>query len=1004
MQWSRLLSSLLLLSGCGQSTESGPLSPEESMASFQHLGDVRIEIFAAEPYVRDPVDLVFDEEGRAFVAEMLDYPYDPPPGQPPRSRIRVLEDRDGDGRVDHSVVFADGLLQLKGLALWDGGVIASAAPDLLYFKDTDGDLRADVRRVLYTGFEVGQPQGRVSNLRYSLDNWIYVSNDGHPGLVRSPDRPGAGPVSVLGTDFRFHPGRGAFEAASGAARFGQTFDDWGNRFVTRTGTHVLHVLLPRRYLERNPYLAAPRDIIRDVSDHDGRIYSRTSPEKWRELRTRVRQERSDEMGLGRTRQVQGFFTGATGGTVYSGDRLPPSYRGNLFTGGVAGNLVHRDLLAPSGISFVARRAPEEGQREFLSSTDPWFRPVQFTTGWDGNLYIVDFYRKLVEDPESIPEPIKRNLDFYAGTDRGRIYRIVPARDPGPAPSKPSLTGMDPKNLVRLLSHPNRWWRLTAQRLLVQRQETSAAATLAQLVHQGEAAKGRIHALNTLAGLSALDSETLTLALQDSSPEVREHAVRLAEKFPDLLPRLTDMAVKEEPRVGFQLALSLGRFQGEAVTRALSRLALHQDLTPGFQAAILSSEAGSSPVLLEELLEKDFFAGVDLTRRAEFLEELAAVVGARQRRNEIGRILALLARSPALAGEAWLGAGLEGLSRGLELAKATGLEPAGARATFRKLLESDSGRVRTAAARVARHFRMPGLTAEARRQALDPDLSLQQRMQAVHTLASVRFRDARPIFGHFLDSVTDSALRSEVFRLLGGYDDDEVGDLILARWSTLSPRERRPALHALIAHRGRASRLLDALERGTVETAAMEQDHRVLLAQHPDEAIRNRALDLLRPDSPDERDRVVQRYQEVLDLAADSERGEQVFERECARCHQPQEGDAVGPDLRVGVQGHTREELLQAILNPNARILGLFQNYIVTTREGLVYGGVLAAEGPGSLTLRSGPGEEETILRARITEIRASQVSLMPEGLEENIDPQEMADVIAYIQAGDMLED
>ncbi|MDE2925155.1 MAG: c-type cytochrome [Acidobacteriota bacterium] len=1004
MRWHRLLPGLLLLSGCGERADTGPLSPEESLASFQHPGDVRVEIFAAEPYVRDPVDLVFDEEGRAFVAEMLDYPYDPPPGEPPRSRIRVLEDRDGDGRVDHSLVFADGILQLKGLALWDGGVIASAAPDLLFFKDTDGDLRADERRVLFTGFEVGQPQGRVSNLRYSLDNWIYVSNDGHPGIVRSPERPGAGPVSVLGTDFRFRPGRGIFEAASGAARFGQTFDDWGHRFVTRTGTHVLHVLLPRRYLERNPYLAAPRDIIRDVSDHDGRIYSRTAPEKWRELRTRVRQERSDEMGLGRTRRVQGFFTGATGGTVYAGDRLPPPYRGNLFTGGVAGNLVHRDLLAPSGISFVASRAPEEQQREFLASTDPWFRPVQFTTGWDGNLYIVDIYRKLVEDPESIPEPIKRDLDFYAGTDRGRIYRVVPARASGPAPRKPALEGTDPQSLVRLLSHPNRWWRLTAQRLLVQRQEISVVAGLKDVVRRGESAKGRLHALNTLEGLSAVDSEILAPALRDSSPGVREHAVRMAEEFPELLPRLVDMAAGEEPRVGFQLALSLGRFQGEAVTRALSHLALHQSLTPGLRAAILSSEAGSSPDLLEHLLRSDFFGAENRKQRRDFLEELAAVAGARRRPAEIRRILEMVFRSSGLENEAWQRAGLDGLARGLEMGKAAGLDPAGIRAMFRKLLASDSERLRTAAVRVARYFRMPRLTARARRRALDPGLPHQHRMGAVRTLATVRFRDARPIFGHFLDSVSDSALRSEVLKVVGGYDDVEAAGLILPRWSTLSPRERRPALHSLIAHRGRASRLLDALERGTVETAALEQDHRVLLTQHPDETIRKRALNLYRPDTPDERDRVVRHYQKVLDLAADSSRGEQVFERECARCHQPQEGDAVGPDLRVGVQGHTREELLQAILNPNAQILGLFQNYIVTTREGLVYGGVLAAEGPGSLTLRSGPGEEETILRARIAEIRASQVSLMPEGLEENIGLQEMADLIAYIQAGDMLED
>ena len=162
---------------------------------------------------------------------------------------------------------------------------------------------------------------------------------------------------------------------------------------------------------------------------------------------------------------------------------------------------------------MASRAPEEQQREFLSSTDPWFRPVQFTTGWDGNLYIVDIYRKLVEDPESIPEPIKRDLDFYAGTDRGRIYRVVPAMEPGPAPRKPALKGTDPQSLVRLLSHPNRWWRLTAQRLLVQHQEMSVVAGLKDVVRRGESAKGRLHALNTLEGLSAVDSEILAPALR-----------------------------------------------------------------------------------------------------------------------------------------------------------------------------------------------------------------------------------------------------------------------------------------------------------------------------------------------------------------------------------------------------------------------------------------------------------------------------------------------------------
>ena len=498
---------LPLFSSCQQSPETGSkaLSPEASLASFSLPDDLRVEIFAAEPYVRDPVDLVFDEEGRAFVAEMLDYPYDPPPGEPPRSRIRALEDRDGDGRVDHSVVFADGILQLKGLLPWNGGIIAAAAPDLLFFKDTDGDLRADESKVLFTGFDVGQPQGRVSNLRFSLDNWIYVSNDGHPGDVIFSGRPNAAAVSVLGTDFRFRLDRGLFEFASGAARFGQTLDDWGHRFVTRTGTHSLHILLPRRYLQRNPFLAAAAPAVQDISDHDSSVFPLTPPEEWRKKRTQIRQRRSDELGLGRQMKVSGVFTGATGGTIYGGTALPAHYHGNLFTAGIAGNLVHRDLLKPSGISFVASRPRGEENQEFLASTDPWFRPVQFKTGWDSNLYIVDIYRQLVEDPESIPEPIKKDLDFYAGTELGRIYRIVP-KDSATNPSPPALGQSDNQVLVGLLSHPNRWWRLAAQRLLIQRQDRSLVALLEKLVRKGDSAAGRLHALYSLEALQALSPE------------------------------------------------------------------------------------------------------------------------------------------------------------------------------------------------------------------------------------------------------------------------------------------------------------------------------------------------------------------------------------------------------------------------------------------------------------------------------------------------------------------
>src|SRR5213083_1833745 len=379
----------LLLFGCSRRQGPGPLSPEQALKTFHLSGDFRIELFAAEPYVVDPVEVVFDEEGRAFAAEMRDYPEDPPPGKPPRSRIRLLEDTDGDGRVDRSTIFADNLLEATSMLPWKGGLLVTAAPDILYLKDTDGDGKADLRQVLFTGFAMVNPESRITNLRFGVDNWIYASNNGQRGSITFAERPEAPAVSVLGADFRFRLDRGLFEAESGPTQFGQAIDDWGHRFITENTVHVRQVILPRRYLSRNPFLAVGSPS-QDISDHgqpSAPMFALTKPQYWKVVRTKMRQERYRENGLERVRPLNpstemasGYFTAAAGGTIYSGDSFPEKYRGNLFTGDVSGNLVHRDLLRPEGVTFVASRPAEEREREFLASTDPWFRPCNFANG------------------------------------------------------------------------------------------------------------------------------------------------------------------------------------------------------------------------------------------------------------------------------------------------------------------------------------------------------------------------------------------------------------------------------------------------------------------------------------------------------------------------------------------------------------------------------------------------------------------------------------------------
>ena len=213
-----------------------------------------MELVAAEPLVQSPVAAAFDADGNLYVAEMRDYPYKPRPGKTPLGTVRLLRDTDGDGRFDQSHVFAEGLLWAAGIAPWKGGVFVTAPPDVWYLKDTDGDFRADVRKKVYTGFGTQNQQAMVNNLAWGLDHWIYGAAAGNGGTIRPADDPGAPGVSVEHSDFRFDPESGAFELVSGNDQFGNTFDDWGNRFTCDESHPISQPVLPRRELRATPIL------------------------------------------------------------------------------------------------------------------------------------------------------------------------------------------------------------------------------------------------------------------------------------------------------------------------------------------------------------------------------------------------------------------------------------------------------------------------------------------------------------------------------------------------------------------------------------------------------------------------------------------------------------------------------------------------------------------------------------------------------------------------------
>jgi putative membrane-bound dehydrogenase-like protein len=361
-----------------------PLSPPEAQKLFRLADDsLRIELAAAEPDVVDPVAIRFDERGRMWVVEMRDYPLGPPQGGEPLSRIRVLEDRDGDGRFETAMTFTDGLSFVTGLQPWKEGVFVTLSGALIYLKDTTGDGRADLEETWFEGFAEQNSQLRANHPRLALDNWIYVANGLRGGKVVSRKLQDQSPIDISGMDFRFDPLTGKAEAVSGNGQFGLCFDDWGNRFNCSNRNPVRHVVIEDRYLKASPGVTVPA-VVHDVAAHGEASRIFPISQAWTTSNLHA-----------------GQFTAACGVYIYRGDLLPEVYRGNVFTCDPTGNLIHREIMQPEGPTFNSK--PPYDDKDFLTSPDEWFRPVNMELGPDGALYVVDMYRCVIEHPDWVPE-------------------------------------------------------------------------------------------------------------------------------------------------------------------------------------------------------------------------------------------------------------------------------------------------------------------------------------------------------------------------------------------------------------------------------------------------------------------------------------------------------------------------------------------------------------------------------------------------------------------------
>jgi putative membrane-bound dehydrogenase-like protein len=948
----------------------GPQSPELEQQSFQ-LADpaLQIELVAREPDVASPVAIAWDADGRMYVAEMIGYPTTEGLG-----RIRRLEDRDGDGRYEHAITFCNGLNFPTSVMPYRAGLLVTDAPDIVYLEDTDGDGRADVRRVEWTGFGTGSQQLRANSLHWGLDNWIYVANGRCDGEVRRPDTPPDRAMSIRARDFRFHPISGNGEAIVGQSQFGQAHDAWGNRFLSWNTIPVRHVLLEDA--DMNGFSAAAAEAVVNISgpSDTGRVYPISAPP----------QQFNTEQA--------NYYNAMCGLTIFNGDALGAAYTGSAFIGESLTNLVTRRELQPAGPTFVARRCANETDREFLASTDNWFHPVNLATGPDGALYVVDFYRELVEHPLYVAdEKVRRDVNWWHGAEHGRIWRIHRTDlRAGRADRRPQLSRAGSSELVDLLGHPVGWWRNTIQRLLVERQDRSVVPQLRALVAESPSPLARLHAVYTLDGLEAissrpLDSKTLRSALRDQDSNIRRSAVRLVvQRRPDrdverdnhsVWSDLVEMADDPDASVRFQLALALGPCDDRNALRALATL-LNHDGSRWSQIGILCGIGHNPWPLMRQLLEDTDRA----PHHAMFLEQASEQFGLHANEKSLSEYLNWMTEDLGRSQGTGELATLAGTSRGL-FARGRSLRDPGLPA---ELLPE----------RVTAGLREIVLAASSL--AEDASQTVEDRTRAIVIAANSEPAAVDVLIRKLVRSTEPQPVQSAAVWAAAQANLPGAWRGLFRRWSSHTRLTRELVLNQSLRSTAGIDALVVALETDLLSAHEIPASTRDVLRQQPDESLRRRIQPILATVTPADRSRVLARYADVVDRRGDAARGAGIFKQQCQTCHAMQGvGQQAGPDL-ASVASRPNDLLLMDILDPSRQVTPDYVSYLVVTKDGRILTGMIAAETADSVTLRREEGQQDTIPRSNIESLRATGKSLMPDGLEEKLTPDQLADLLEFL--------
>jgi putative membrane-bound dehydrogenase-like protein len=939
-----------------------------------------VEMFASEPMVRQPLTVDFDERGRAWVIEYLQYPnpaglkpvtvdqflrteYDRVPEPPPRGprgadRVKILEDTDGDGKADKTTVFVEGLNLASGLAVGYGGVFVVQAPYLLFYPDRDRDDRPDGDpAVLLTGFGLQDAHATANSLQWGPDGWLY----GAQGSTVT--------AKIRGVEFqqgiwRYHPRSKRFElfAEGGGNTWGLDFDREGNAFGSSNGGFVtFHMVQGGNY--------------------------------WKGFAKHGPLHNPNAFGFFDSVTYEGPKAGGhvtPGGIIYNADAYPQEFRGAFIGGNLLSNSVYWHRLRPLGSTFAARHAGT-----LLDARDPWFRPIDLQVGPDGCVYVVDWYDQRAS-----------HLDPRDNWDRsnGRIYRVVYGDRPKVAPF--DLSRKTSEELVALRTSANDWYAAQARRLLAERRDPSVIPLLKDHVasdHEETTALRDLWALNVSGGLDDSTAQTL---LEHPVAGVRRWTVRLLgddrRTSPSLLATLVQMAAMDaDPLVRSQLAASCQRWgPGEALP-ILARLLRRDEDRSDVQI----------PLLIWWALERQWhddpeavvalFTNPDAQKpaivRGIVLDRLARVLSSRGTPGDFAACARLLSSAPDDGARSALVAGMD---QGL-----TGRSPGQASEELAGALKSLWGRGRPTVSliRLAARLGTPEAIDGAVARAGDAATPTADRVALVELIGQVRSREGlRPLLSLAVSN-GNTAVQSAALNALGAYAEPEVAAQLLGAYAKLSTATRDRVLTLLCSRPAWADRLLDAMAEKALNPRDLRPPQVLQIVQLGDAALTRKVESVWGrvpgPGSPEK----VRRIAEVRGMLPEGDkgnasRGRAVFKENCAVCHKLfDEGESIGPDL-TGAERSNLDFLLTSLVDPSALIRKEYQAQTVALTDGRVLTGLVVEETGRTLTLIDSNRQKTVVPRDQVEEIKPSAVSLMPEGLLDKLPDAQVRDLFKYLQS------